>query len=182
MSSHEVNTPPPVVGKLAGKVALITGGSRGIGAAIALRLASEGARVVISYRNHRAAAEAVVAKAAEGRSKIIAIRADVTSQAETNGLIEEVRKLGKIDVLVNNAALFARVPVESVQMDLYERIFDTNLKGAVATTIWKGLPHRTQNTVVRLLDVVDEVRADSGELDYRATARFSMPRCPLKHR
>src|SRR5260370_23464197 len=66
-------------------------------------------------------------------------------------------------VLVNNAALFARVPVESVQMALYERIFDTNLKGAVATTIWKGLPHRTQNTVVRLLDVVHEVRADSGE-------------------
>jgi len=83
-----------------------------------LRFAAEGARVVISYKRNRAAAEAVVAKLTEQGGDGIAIRADVTSEAETHARIRETTKLGKIDVLVNNAALFARVPIEAVDMEL----------------------------------------------------------------
>lgn len=90
MSSKETHRSGQIANRLDGKVALITGGSRGIGAAIALRFAAEGARVAISYKRNRAAAEAVVAKLTEQGGDGIAIRADVSSEAETHAIIDDL--------------------------------------------------------------------------------------------
>ena len=83
--------------RFAGKIALVTGGSRGIGAAIALRLASEGAMVVISYASNKTAADTVVASIEELGSKAIAVKANVSSKKDTESLIAEIKKLGKIE-------------------------------------------------------------------------------------
>ena len=121
--------------KLEGKIALVTGGSRGIGAGIALRLAADGATVALSYVSNKAAADKVVAQITELGSKAIAVKADVSSKEDSEALVKEIKKLGKIDILVNNAAIFVPSPIESVDITAYERLFDTNVKGVVATTI-----------------------------------------------
>ena len=126
--------------RLAGKVALVTGGSRGIGAAIALRLASEGATVAISYANNKTAADKVVAQIEELGSKALAVKADVASTGDTDALIAEIKKLGKIDILVNNAAIFLGGPVDQVDIKQYDQLFNTNVRGVVATTL-AALPH-----------------------------------------
>jgi 3-oxoacyl-[acyl-carrier protein] reductase len=126
--------------KLKGKIAIVTGGSRGIGAAIALRLAADGATVGITYVNNKAAADKVIAQITELGSKAIAVKADVSSQEDSKQLVNEIKKLGKIDILVNNAAVFDASPIESVDLKVYDKLFDTNVKGVVSTTI-AALPH-----------------------------------------
>jgi len=122
--------------RLAGKVALVTGGSRGIGAGIALRLAEEGAAVAISYARNKKAADEIVARIGELGSKAIAIKADASSPDETQELIENVvNSLGNIDILINNAGVFEMLPIDKVDIDHYQRVFDVNVKGVVATTI-----------------------------------------------
>ena len=121
--------------RLSGKIALVTGGSRGIGAAIALRLAAEGATVAITYNSNKAAADTVVAKATELGSKAIAVKANASSSKDNEALVAEIKKLGKIDILVNNAGIFEGAPIESVDLAQYDRLFDTNVRGVVATTI-----------------------------------------------
>src|SRR5262245_55033370 len=108
--------------KLAGKVALVTGGSRGIGAAIALRLAEDGATVAISYASNKAAADDIVAKIGELGSRAFAYKANVSSAEETKALIEEISKtFGRIDILINNAGVFEMLPVDQVDLDHYQR-------------------------------------------------------------
>jgi len=126
--------------RLEGKVALVTGGSRGIGAAIALRLAAEGARVAITYNSNKDAADKVVAEIKGLGSTAIALKADVSSAEATAAAIAEIKKFGKIDILINNAAVFEGGPIDGIAIDQYDRVFDTNVKGVVATTI-AALPH-----------------------------------------
>jgi 3-oxoacyl-[acyl-carrier protein] reductase len=126
--------------RLVGKIALVTGGSRGIGAAIALRLASEGATVAISYASNKTAAEKVVAQIQELGSSAIAVKADVASQQDTESLIAEIKKLGKIDILVNNAAIFVGGAVQEATLAQYDQVFNTNVRGVVATTL-AALPY-----------------------------------------
>jgi len=121
--------------RLQGKIAVVTGGSRGIGAAIALRLAADGATVAISYNANKTAADKVVAKIEELGSKAVAVRANASSQQDNQAFVAEIKKLGKIDILVNNAAIFEGGPIDTVGLDQYDRLFDTNLKGVVATTL-----------------------------------------------
>jgi 3-oxoacyl-[acyl-carrier protein] reductase len=126
--------------RLDGKVALVTGGSRGIGAAIALRLAADGAQVAITYNSNKAAADKVVAQITELGTKAIAVKANVTNKEETAAALAEIKKLGKIDILVNNAAIFEGGPIDTVDIEQFTRLFDTNVKGIVATTI-AALPY-----------------------------------------
>lgn len=131
------------VKRLAGKVALVTGGSRGIGAGIALRLAEEGAAIAISYATNKSAADEVVGKIAKlgTGAKALAFKANVTSAEESRKLIDSiVKEIGKIDILVNNAGVFEMTSLGQFDLNHYDRIFDVNVKGVIATTI-AALPH-----------------------------------------
>lgn len=122
--------------KLAGKVALVTGGSRGIGAAIALRLAELGATVALTYNNNKGKADEVVEQITKLGSDAVAFKADVASGKDNAILMDLIeRSIGKIDILVNNAAVWDAAPIDQIDVDHYDRVFDTNVKGVIATTM-----------------------------------------------
>jgi len=116
--------------KLSGKVALVTGGSRGIGAAIARRLAADGAKVVVNYARSAAAADQVVADIRKAGGDAVAVRADVGDPAEIPPLFDAVKKhFGRLDVLVNNAAIMQRTFLPDVTAELIDAHFNVNVRG-----------------------------------------------------
>jgi len=116
------------------KVAIVTGASRGIGAVIAERLASEGFAVVINYASSAAEAEALVAKVQANGGKAIAVKADVASASDVRALFDTTeQQLGKVDVLVNNAGILKMVALAETDDELYERTFAINTRGTFNT-------------------------------------------------
>ncbi|MCW2983080.1 MAG: oxidoreductase [Conexibacter sp.] len=123
------------MGRLSGKVAVVTGASKGIGAATAKALAADGAKVVVTYLTGREGAGDVVAQIADGGGAAVAIRADVTKEADVVALFDETaQRYGAIDVLVNNAGVFGFAPLASVTEDEYHRQFQVNVLGLLLTT------------------------------------------------
>jgi 3-oxoacyl-[acyl-carrier protein] reductase len=121
--------------KLANKVALVTGGSRGIGAAIAKRLAADGAGVAITYAKDVAAASSVVKAIELGGGKAIAIQADAANVAAVEGAVKKtVAAFGRLDVLVNNAGTAIPKPFEETTPEEMDRVIDINVRGVFATT------------------------------------------------
>src|SRR5499427_820159 len=121
--------------KLTGKVALVTGGSRGIGAAIAKRLASDGASVAITYAKDSKAAAEVVKAIEQNGGKAIAIQADAADTDAVKGAVEKtVASLGKLDVLVNNAGTAIPNRFEDASLEELDRIVDINVRGVFVTT------------------------------------------------
>jgi 3-oxoacyl-[acyl-carrier protein] reductase len=121
--------------KLAGKVAVVTGASKGIGASIAEHLAAEGASVVVNYASSKAGADAVVKRIQEKGGKAIAVQADVSKPEQIKSLFAETKKAyGKVDVLVNNAGIYEFQPLDTITPEHFHKQFDLNVLGLLLTT------------------------------------------------
>src|SRR2546427_289944 len=120
--------------KLTGKVAIVTGASKGIGAGIAKGLGAAGAAVVVNYASSKEGAERVVAEITGKGGKAIAVRGDVSKAANVKRLFQETKKaFGSLDVLVNNAGVFEFEPLEEVTEAEFHREFNTNVLGPILT-------------------------------------------------
>jgi 3-oxoacyl-[acyl-carrier protein] reductase len=123
------------MGELSGKVAIVTGASKGIGEAIALRFGEAGAAVAVNYSSDKAGADRVVEAIKRGGGKAVAIQANVSKGADVKRLFAETKaSLGAPNVLVNNAGVFSFEPLEAVTEAEFHRQFDTNVLGTLLTT------------------------------------------------
>ena len=123
------------MGKLAGKTAVVTGASKGIGAGIAKAFGKEGANVVVNYARDKEDAEKVAAAIEKAGGKAITVQADVSRQADVDRLFEVTKKtFGTVDVLVNNAGVYEFAPIDQVTEASYRRMFDLNVLGTVLST------------------------------------------------
>jgi 3-oxoacyl-[acyl-carrier protein] reductase len=121
--------------KLTGKVAVVTGGSKGIGAAIARRFGAEGANVVVNYATDKVGAEQVVRDIESAGSKAVAVKANVADTSDVDRLFAEAKKaFGKIDILVNNAAVYEFKPLEQIDEQHFRKHFDLNVLGLLLST------------------------------------------------
>jgi 3-oxoacyl-[acyl-carrier protein] reductase len=120
---------------LNGKVALVTGASKGIGAGIAKGLAEAGAAVVVNYASSKEGADRVVAEIASKGGKAIAVKGDISKTAEVKQLfLETIKSFGTVDVLVNNAGVYSFGPLESATEEEFHRQFNTNVLGLISAT------------------------------------------------
>lgn len=120
---------------LNGKVAVVTGASKGIGAAIAKNLAAEGAAVVVNYASSKTGADKVVSEIKAQGGKAIAVQGDVSKKADIDRLFAETRKsFGQLDILVNNAGVYEFLPLEQITEEHFHRQFNTNVLGLILAT------------------------------------------------
>jgi 3-oxoacyl-[acyl-carrier protein] reductase len=155
---------------LAGKVALITGGSRGIGAAIAKRLAEDGASVAVTYSKGADAAASVVKEIESGGGKAIAIQADAADADAVRKAVEKtVTTLGRLDVLVNNAGTVIPMNVEETSLADFDRVFAVNVRGVFVAT-QAALKHlKTGGRIIMIGSCLGERVFFPGMAPYSAT-------------
>jgi 3-oxoacyl-[acyl-carrier protein] reductase len=152
--------------KLKGKVAVVTGASKGIGAAVAKQLAADGASVVVNYSTSREGAEKVVTEITEAGGKAIAVGGSVAKQSEIDSLFAATQKAyGKVDILVNNAGVYSFASLEDVTGEEYKRLYDTNVLGLLLTTK-AALPHfpAAGGSVINISSVVSSLAPASTSL------------------
>jgi 3-oxoacyl-[acyl-carrier protein] reductase len=143
--------------KLNGKVAIVTGGSRGIGAATARRLAAEGAKVVVNYTQSARAADQVMNEIRKDGGEATAVRADVSRRDDVASLVATtVEHYGGVDILVNNAAVLTPAPLAEITDDQLDRQFDVNVKGALYATQAVVPAFRNGGRVVNVSSIVAE--------------------------
>ena len=121
--------------RLTGKVAVVTGASKGIGAAIARAFAAEGAAVVVNYASSKAGADTVVADITRAGGKAVAVGGDVSTAAGAQGIVDAaISQYGRLDVLVNNSGVYEFAPIEAVNEEQFHRQFNINVLGLLLTT------------------------------------------------
>jgi 3-oxoacyl-[acyl-carrier protein] reductase len=124
-----------IMANLQGKVALVTGASKGIGASVARELAGRGAAVAVNYAGSKAAAEKLVAEIKAAGGKAVAVQADLSNPDSIGPFVEKVaRELGPIDILVNNAGVYEFNPIEAVTPEHFHKQFNVNVLGLLLTT------------------------------------------------
>jgi 3-oxoacyl-[acyl-carrier protein] reductase len=156
--------------KLEGKIALITGGSRGIGAAIAKRLAADGANVAITYTKGADAAASVIKEIVQAGQKAIAIQADATDATAVNAAVEKtVATFGRLDVLVNNAGTAIPKPFEETTLEELDRVIAINVRGVFVAT-QAALKHmKIGGRIIMIGSAVGERVAAPGLVPYAGT-------------
>lgn len=144
--------------KLEGKVAVVTGASKGIGAAIAKALAKDGAAVVVNYASSKAGADAVVDAITAAGGRAVAVQADVSQVAQARGLVEAaVQQFGRLDVLVNNSGVYEFAAIEEVTEEHYRRIFDVNVLGVLLATQAASKHLGEGGSIINISSVVTDV-------------------------
>jgi len=145
--------------KLTGKVAVITGASKGIGAAIAKAFASEGASVVVNYSSSRDGADAVVKEITGSGGKAVAVRGDVTKLADTQAIVNAaIENYGKLDIVVNNSGVYEFAPVEAITEEQFHRQFNTNVLGLLLVT-QAAIKHLGEgSSIINISSVVSSLR------------------------
>ena len=124
-----------IMSKLTGKVAVVTGASKGIGAAIAKALAAEGASVVVNYASSKAGADAVVAAITAADGRAVAVGGDVSKAADAKGIVNAaIETFGRLDILVNNSGVYEFSPIEAITEEHFHKQFNTNVLGVLLTT------------------------------------------------
>ena len=157
---------------LSGRVALVTGASRGIGRAIALRLAREGAAVAVSYRTNRTPAEAVAGEIRAAGGRALAIETDVGELGAAAALVQAVeRELGPLGILVNNAAIIHRGDLEAFDPVAFEQMWRVNVAGLAALTreAARGMKQRRWGRVINLASIAAHGTSLAGTSFYAAT-------------
>ena len=156
--------------KLTGKVAVVTGASKGIGASIAEHLAAEGASVVVNYATSKSGADAVVERIQKKGGKAIAVQADVSKPADITRLFQETNdQFGKLDVLVNNAGVYEFAPLGTVTPEHFHRLFDLNVLGLLLTTQEAlKLMNGSGGSIINISSVVGPMPSENGSV-YSAT-------------
>src|SRR5436853_888438 len=156
--------------KLAGKVAVVTGASKGIGAAIARQLGQEGAAVVVNYSSSKADAERVVGEISRQSAKAVAVQANLSKQAEIQKLFAEAKSaFGTVDILVNNAGIYEFAPLEAVTEEHFHRQFNLNVLGMIlATQAAVKLIGPAGGSIINISSVVSTMAVPNGSI-YSAT-------------
>jgi 3-oxoacyl-[acyl-carrier protein] reductase len=158
-------------GRLSGQVALVTGASRGIGRAIAERLASEGALVVLNYLQQHAAAEEVLTAIRAGGGQAELCRFDVAKSTEVSPAIQQiVGRYGKIDILINNAGLALDALLLRLKEEEWDRVMDVNLKGVFLCTkaVVRAMVRQRSGRIINLTSVVAQT-GNTGQAAYTTT-------------
>ncbi len=155
--------------KISGKVAIVTGASKGIGAAIAKSLAAEGASVVVNYASSKAGADAVVAAITEAGGKAVAVGGSVSKAAEAQGIVDAaIQHFGRLDILVNNAGVYEFQPLDGFTEELYDRTFDVNVRGLLLITHAAAKHLGEGSSVINVGSLVTEIHP-AGSTVYTAT-------------